>query len=36
MVDERPVAPASPPVMRAPPAASNEIIGLFPQPGARP
>jgi hypothetical protein len=36
VTDERPVAPAPPPVMRAPAAASNEIIGLFPQPGARP
>jgi hypothetical protein len=36
-VHERPAAPAiSPPVMRAPAAPSNDIIGLFPQPGARP
>src|SRR5205085_12667263 len=38
-VDERPGAPPSPespPAMRAPAARSDEIIGLFPQPGARP
>jgi hypothetical protein len=36
--DERPVprAPASPPTMRPAAAPSNDIIGLFPQPGARP
>ena len=38
VADERPAAPppASPPMMRPPAALSNDIIGLFPQPGARP
>ena len=38
VTDERPVvrAPAAPPSMRPAPAGSNDIIGLFPQPGARP
>jgi len=37
VADARPVAPApaSPPMMRPPAAPSNDIIGLFPQPGAR-
>jgi hypothetical protein len=38
VADGRPVTPlpASPPVMRPAAASSNDIIGLFPQPGARP
>jgi hypothetical protein len=38
VAEERPAPPPppSPPVMRPPAAPSNDIIGLFPQPGARP
>jgi hypothetical protein len=38
VADARPVtrAPAPPPAMRPASAASSDIIGLFPQPGARP
>jgi len=35
VADERPVPPP-PPAMRAPATPSSDIIGLFPQPGARP